>query len=68
VSSESLRYLIGLGVIVVGVAWMARKPADWRPWGFRGWPPGSSYRNGAIYIALAGGILDGFALWRSLQP
>jgi hypothetical protein len=67
VSTDSVRYLVGLGVIVVAVAWMARKPSDWRPWGLWGWPPRSSTRNAMIYIALAGGILDVGALWSSLQ-
>lgn len=66
--TESLRYLVGLGVIVLGVAWVARKPSDWRPGlGFWGWPPGSSFRKAVIYILLAGAILDVFSLWRSLQ-
>jgi hypothetical protein len=67
VPTDSLRYLIGLGFIAVAVARMARKPADWRPWGLWGWPPRSSTRNAMIYVALAAGILDAGALWFSLQ-
>jgi hypothetical protein len=67
VVSDTRVAIAGMVGMVLIIAWLARRPADWKPWGFWGWPADSNFRGACIGLAVAVLIVNAFAIWFSFQ-